>query len=361
MTTICSYEACDETSSGTLRKTQPGKCGYKNYLYIQHCIYCESPLVGQPLNDLLTDAITRFKSQLDSSQSQQRFEPHSQYEGSSLTIRHCPTCGWWLLDYHLHLLHVGWTSGVPDSINKVLYGEVKHYDISALQVPLTALRTYLSTHPRHMAHVHPTQFEKLMGSCLQEYFGAVEVVHTGKSGDGGVDLKMIHQSKTYLVQVKRRTRHICTRRCSVQSESRTASVCEGRAKGMIVTTAGGFTAAAQREASVETATSETYEMRLLAFDDVFKMLRLNCPSPYTPWLAYLKDIDVSNSDHFLKTSYFGRQKCVRCSGAGQVKTGGGCCMEHGISTSCEEYGCLPVTYGECPNCGGTGYIAGTSC
>lgn len=326
-------------------------------MYANRCIYCESPLSRHDLKELLKDPIDNFKLRLDKARNATRFEPYTQYEYASLELRHCVYCGWWLLNYTLRLMHHGWISGYPVTCGKVLYGEVKHYDVSSLNAPLTALQEHLSKHPRHVAHVHPTQFELLMRSCLQEYFGAVEVIHTGRSGDGGIDLKMIlTDGDTYLVQVKRRANTSRLEGVRAVRELNGVLFREGRAKGMVVTTAGGFSAAAQREAAVKSTTSETYEMRLLAFDDVVKMLRLNHPSPYKPWLAYINDIDVSSSDRFLKTSYFGRERCNECCGTGRVKTGGGCSLEHGISTTCEEYGCLPVTYGECPRCNGAGYI-----
>jgi len=34
------------------------------------------------------------------------------------------------------------------------------------------------------------------------------------------------------------------------------------------------------------------------------------------------------------------EECPKCKGLGYVYTGG-CTLEHGISTTCEEYGCPP--------------------
>lgn len=127
---------------------------------------------------------------------------------------------------------------------------------------------------------------------------------------------------------------------------------EGLSKGMVVTTARGYSPAARRETAVKTETSETYEMELLSFDDIVGMLRINRPSPYEPWMTYINDLDFSASNHFLKSSYFGRKECPKCYGSGRIKTGGGCTLEHGISTSCEDYGCPPITNEVCPACNG---------
>ena len=46
--------------------------------------------------------------------------------------------------------------------------------------------------------------------------------------------------------------------------------------------------------------------------------------------------------------------CSSCYGRGKIRTGG-CSLEHGISTLCEDFGCLPVRYETCPACDGEGY------
>lgn len=48
-------------------------------------------------------------------------------------------------------------------------------------------------------------------------------------------------------------------------------------------------------------------------------------------------------------------KCGLCNGTGRIMTGG-CSMEHGISTSCEDFGCLPIGEMVCPTCDGDGYL-----
>ncbi|MCP4367135.1 MAG: hypothetical protein GY797_03315 [Deltaproteobacteria bacterium] len=47
-----------------------------------------------------------------------------------------------------------------------------------------------------------------------------------------------------------------------------------------------------------------------------------------------------------------QEKCPECGGTGQVWTGG-CSLEHGINTTCEEYGCLPRIEKSCSVCNGT--------
>lgn len=349
MTTFCSYEAGGEDNSNSSFHRSETRTREFNRISSGYCIYCESKLSRRKLDEHLPP-VRRVKPTPESFRN-----GYVQHDFASLELKNCEYCGWWLMDYGLSYTGIYGATGVPIHRTKLLFGEVKHYDVSCLDGPLGALKAYLARNPNHLAHLHPTKFELLMQDCLSEYFGAAEVIHTGRTGDGGVDLKMILTDlETYLVQVKRRRDLSRLESVQVVRELNGVLFREGRAKGMVVTTARGFTAAAKRETEIRTVTNETYEMRLLAFDDIVKMLRINRPSPYEPWVIYLNDIDFSPSDRFLKSSYFGREKCQRCYGGGRIKTGGGCSMEHGISTSCDEYGCLPVTTEVCPLCNGDG-------
>lgn len=49
-----------------------------------------------------------------------------------------------------------------------------------------------------------------------------------------------------------------------------------------------------------------------------------------------------------------KQECSSCRGRGKIRTGG-CTLEHGISTSCDDFGCPPIEDKKCPVCNGKGY------
>jgi len=49
-------------------------------------------------------------------------------------------------------------------------------------------------------------------------------------------------------------------------------------------------------------------------------------------------------------------QCARCGGTGEIQTGG-CSLEHGHSTTCEEFGCEPLRKIVCPDCSRDGRIA----
>jgi restriction system protein len=206
------------------------------------------------------------------------FDEMHEYERAAT----CNFCGWW------RLRHVV-VGGQDNCSISLAIGEACHYDVDSLEVPIQDLRRHLKTHNVDLANVNPTVFEKLMGDCVRSAFGPCEVVHVGGTGDGGVDLNLIQNDKTtFLVQVKRRSNLSKHEGVQVVRELNGVLFREGAAKGMIITTASGFTKAAFQETMIKTPTKSRYEMLLLAFNDIIEMLNLPSPVPYEPWQKYRK-------------------------------------------------------------------------
>ena len=201
-------------------------------------------------------------------------------DASTLHLQTCANCGWWALTKIAREVEANYV------IQR--YGVAKFFAIDDLNAPLDSLRQFLKDHPDHVAHVNPHRFELLMAECLKDYFGPCEVIHTGRSGDGGVDIKLVcTDGDTYLVQVKRRTHLDRPEGVRVIRELNGVLFREGQAKGMIITTAERFSAHADQETRIKTPLQGAYEMRLLVFDDIVSMLRLPRRSPYEPWKQHI--------------------------------------------------------------------------
>lgn len=200
MNSCCSYEACGEEHSNSSFHRSTSRTEEFNRLSLSRkCIYCDSELSMHRLDKYLPP-VSKNNATAESVR-----EGHYQHDFSSLELKNCDCCGWWLLDYGLSYTIYYPSKGVPVHRSKFLYGEVKHYDIGCLEIPLAALRVHLANKPNQLAYLNPTKFELLMQDCFSEYFGAAEVIHTGQTGDGGIDLKMVFtDGETYLIQVKRR-------------------------------------------------------------------------------------------------------------------------------------------------------------
>ncbi len=194
----------------------------------------------------------------------------------------CGYCGWWKL---LNLNDVSHGFGKVDVRSKTAI--VKRFPVSSLEVPLRALRGFLGKHPNHMAYVNPNVFEKLMADCLRDAYFPCEVVHVGRSDDGGIDLKLvITDDVCYLVQVKRRKNLDKKEGVEVVRSLNGVLFKEGIPKGMVITTARAFTTRALESTTIKTPTAVPYDMKLLAFDEVKSMLKLTPVLPYEPWKRY---------------------------------------------------------------------------
>ena len=193
----------------------------------------------------------------------------------------CQVCGWWRFGRRI--------SSDVLVVEHLVWGVAKEYKIDSLEIPLEELRRHLAIHPNHMAHVHYTRFEELMQSCLRAAYPGTTVEHVGRSGDRGIDLILANTAEdAYLVQVKRR---MTSKNEGVRAVRELNGVLfrEGKAKGMLITSAPGFTEAARREVGdVLIRTSIPYEMKLLSARDVVELLRLPSPDPYEPWAPYLE-------------------------------------------------------------------------
>lgn len=209
-----------------------------------------------------------------------------------LDLYYCINCGWWFLERLEEESHF---TGNHFIVN-VIEGAVKYYNVDSYDVPIVELRNYLKRHPNDVAYVDPYRFELLMQDCFKDYFGPSEVIHLGKSGDGGIDLKIVKNNKeTVLVQVKRRFDITKNEGPKVVRELNGVLFRDNIAKGIVVTTAKSFTKAAMKETNVKTPTKKRYCMKLLAFDDFVAMLNLPRIEPYEPWQKYLDELNLKKN------------------------------------------------------------------
>ncbi|MEO5361717.1 MAG: restriction endonuclease [Nitrospirota bacterium] len=193
----------------------------------------------------------------------------------------CKYCGWW------KLLDLGHTGGFGVKKVSSTTAIAKEFSVSALDVPIEALRSFLVKKPNSLAYVNPHVFEKLMKDCLRDVYDNCTVLHVGGTDDGGIDLKLIHvDGSCSLVQVKRRSDLNGREGVEVVRSLNGVLFQEGIPKGMIITTAKAFTKRAIESTRVKTPTLIPYDMKLIAFDEVVSMLRLKPILPYEPWKKF---------------------------------------------------------------------------
>jgi hypothetical protein len=193
----------------------------------------------------------------------------------------CKNCGWW------QIVFGGGGFGVKSV--KTHRGKLREYPVDALDVPLTELRAYLRRHPNDVALVNPKAFERLMGDCLKDKYGPCEVFHVGGTADRGVDLILVRPQEGHrLVQVKRRANLASAEGVQVVRALNGVLFRENVANGMVITTASRFTKAAITETNIWTPTGQTYDMELMAYNDVVELFDIEPTNPHQPWLRFLE-------------------------------------------------------------------------
>ncbi len=142
----------------------------------------------------------------------------------------CTGCGWWW-NYEES---GNWGSASP----AVHVGSL--YKTQEPPIELLAAIKAVDADLRILYKMNPTKFEQFVGGILKEFYDC-EVLHVGKSHDGGIDLILLDSSGGKVpVQVKRRTSRSKTESVSLIREFRGAMLLHGYNSGMILTTADHF-------------------------------------------------------------------------------------------------------------------------
>jgi len=144
----------------------------------------------------------------------------------------CLACGWW------------WEGTLPE--RSYSRGTTKAAILKSSTAPDSLIEGIdeIRKNSTTLFQMNPTKFERFVGDILSEFYQC-EVVHCGKSHDGGIDLIVLDSDQGYkAVQVKRRMSPQSVESVSLVREFRGALLLAGQDRGLIVTTAHHFSKAA---------------------------------------------------------------------------------------------------------------------
>lgn len=239
-------------------------------LNLRLCMYCESPLsLG------CTDRLPRPGA----------FSCSWQY----YTGR-CGQCGWW---YVTHLEHDGGSIIADLYAYNHAHAVMRRFDALALDTPLELAREFLARNPHKMARFDPFRFEDLLADCLRDVFSDANVIKVGGRKDGGIDIKAVTMGgETTLIQIKRHADFSKSEGVRAIRELQGVMLQRGIPRGMVITTAHGFSPQAQREAARPSRFWECYSMDLLTLADVKDLLGPPGVIAASPWEAHGIRLDV---------------------------------------------------------------------
>jgi Restriction endonuclease len=142
----------------------------------------------------------------------------------------CSACSWWW-NYEES---GNWGAAQPE----VHVGAL--YKTQEPPVELLSAINAIGADSRILYKMNPTKFEQFVGGILKEFYDC-EVLHIGRSHDGGIDLILLDSNGGKMpIQVKRRTSKSKTESVSLVREFRGAMLLHGYNSGMILTTADHF-------------------------------------------------------------------------------------------------------------------------
>ena len=182
------------------------------------------------------------------------------------TVYLCTVCGHWVSEQHV----------IGEDLRYVLQqvGQLAQYSDPS-KIPLSEMARQLALRRVRLRDLDPTTVEKLIGEFLRAEWAPCQVTHVGRRGGGdlGVDLVLIREEKEYLVQVKHHPRWLQLRPSEREGVDPIRALNgvlfrEGKARGIFVTTAKGYTRGAQNEIKIAEGVPHEYEFFALDRFDV---------------------------------------------------------------------------------------------
>lgn len=226
---------------------------------LAQCAFCETPLV----------------------------QPHYQSPtetGVERVVKECPNCGWWQLKHEVIL--PGGVMGEDVSKGFFLNGIVRRFDVSDKYLPLGALLQEVQKRKEILYRIAPKKMEELVAYVFSEFY-ACEVVHCGRSHDGGIDLVLVAADEPVLVQVKRRETPSHVEAVSTVREFLGAVMLNQRQQAILVSTADHFSREAEQAARKAENLALLTRFELVDMKNFIEMLHASGSATHKSWMKFL--------------------------------------------------------------------------
>ena len=157
----------------------------------------------------------------------------------------CQSCGWWEYKYSNR------SDAIIDGIcaSDVEYSSaiLKSYNEDSIDVPVKALREYISQNPEVIYKINAHKMEDLVRSVFSDFFPSCTVKKFGQTRDGGRDGLLVDENgQQFLLSIKRRESPNATEGVSTLRDLIGATIIEDNVNGcIIVSTANHFSKSAK--------------------------------------------------------------------------------------------------------------------
>jgi hypothetical protein len=241
---------------------------YENPLQdIEHCAYCSTELIKIE-NETLQESM------------------HRDY------------CLWYC-DYYRFWqarIYSAFRACMPPPDNWAYISKLREFDTNLPEGCSEELAMHIRQHPNLLHSFNPTRFEKFVADVFRANYANTEVLHVGKSHDGGVDVLLIDaENEKWLIQVKRRGSPSPSEGVGTIRDILGAMHLEEARIGIVVSTTKRFSQPAQKAAVKAGKVRNPVTIHLIDKGAFNRMLDPVLPD--RPWLDPISDVDEGICSH----------------------------------------------------------------
>lgn len=176
-----------------------------------------------------------------------------------IAVAECPWCAYWQAEWYEDLGQ-GLLGG-PTNEWEVQISKIREFEDVLPSGCEAELARCLRVNPDHWHHFHPRRLEELVADIFKANYTSAEVIHVGKTGDGGVDVILVNTvNQTWLIQVKRRKSLNASEGPDVIRNLLGVMCLKGKKFGVVVSTVDHFTSAALAERNLASQRGMTIEL-----------------------------------------------------------------------------------------------------
>jgi len=197
----------------------------------------------------------------------------------------CQICGWWEIEKQdLYGIPAAGHATTQEYNYQAI---VKVFEVDDKELPVDILLEHLKKKTSILYGVHPQKMEEVVQYVFRSYY-ACDVMHCGRSHDGGVDLIMIDSDNPTLIQVKRRQNPDYVESVSVIREFLGALLINRSKKGIFVSTSNHYSKETIKTIDMILKENIVTRFELVDFKKFTEMIGIIKSEKDEPWMKLIE-------------------------------------------------------------------------
>lgn len=248
--------------------------------------YCSGKTIGEIIDNVLQDL--RYCDYCSTKLLRIEDQVHEESDYSACCFWYCRGCRFWQARFRPDPSR--WDLHMPPPDFHAYISKLRELNGDLPEGCNRELALHIRRHPNLLHSFNPTHFEKFVADVFRSNYTDAEVLHVGKSHDGGVDVLLIDSGKEqWLIQVKRRGFQKPSEEVKTIRDLLGAMHLEEARIGIVVSTAGRFSRPAREAAIKAGKVRNPMTVRLVDKGMFDKMLDPVLPD--RPWFDPISELD----------------------------------------------------------------------